>query len=195
MLITARFGPAHRQPTGLVEMAQQRHAVTAQHRLHRRAGQPQVGGDAMRAPAPREAHLDDPPLPTLRKPTWTAMWATGAVDHGLRPAGTVTVGPFLGRGRRALEPLSGSGIRPTVIDDTTSKPQPATWGQTGISVGHEDLSVIGVYVVTTPIPEVLTYFRSPRRSQPVEELHLARETRRPRCRVRRTRAPALRTAP
>lgn len=102
------------------------------------------------------------------------MWATGAVDHGLRPAGTVTVGPFLGRGRRALEPLSGSGIRPTVIDDTTSKPQPATWGQTGISVGHEDLSVIGVCVVTTPIPEVLTYFRSPRRSQPVEELQLAR---------------------
>ncbi|MDC9017811.1 hypothetical protein, partial [Mycobacterium marinum] len=26
------------------------------------------------------------------------------------------------------------------------------------SVGHEDLSVIGVCVVTTPIPEVLTYF-------------------------------------
>lgn len=91
-----------------------------------------------------------------------------------QPAGTVTVGPLLGRGRRALEPLSGSGIRPTVIDDTTSKPQPATWGQTGISVGHEDLSVIGLCVVTTPIPEVLTYFRSPRRSQPVEELHLER---------------------
>ncbi|MFQ8344976.1 hypothetical protein ACP8V0_35285, partial [Mycolicibacterium nivoides] len=28
-------------------------------------------------------------------------------------------------------------------------------------------------LVTTPIPEVLTYFRSPRRSQPVWELHLA----------------------
>ncbi|MEZ0342994.1 transposase [Mycobacterium sp. pV006] len=28
-------------------------------------------------------------------------------------------------------------------------------------------------MVTTPIPEVLTYFRSPRRSQPVWELHLA----------------------
>ena len=27
-------------------------------------------------------------------------------------------------------------------------------------------------MVTTPIPEVLTYFRSPRRSQPVWELHL-----------------------
>ncbi|WP_234791777.1 winged helix-turn-helix domain-containing protein, partial [Mycolicibacterium conceptionense] len=27
-------------------------------------------------------------------------------------------------------------------------------------------------LVTTPIPEVLTYFRSPRRSQPVWELHL-----------------------
>ncbi|WP_153244827.1 hypothetical protein [Mycobacterium marinum] len=25
-------------------------------------------------------------------------------------------------------------------------------------MGHEDLSVIGVCVVTTPIPEVLTYF-------------------------------------
>jgi len=40
-------------------------------------------------------------------------------------------------------------------------------------VRHEDLSVIGVCVVTTPIPEVLTYLRSPRRSQPVWELHLA----------------------
>jgi len=30
-------------------------------------------------------------------------------------------------------------------------------------------------LVTTPIPEVLTYFRSPRRSQPVWELQLARE--------------------
>ncbi|SIE78796.1 Uncharacterised protein [Mycobacteroides abscessus subsp. abscessus] len=30
-------------------------------------------------------------------------------------------------------------------------------------------------MVTTPIPEVLTYFRSPRRSQPVWELHLERE--------------------
>ncbi|WP_220474545.1 hypothetical protein, partial [Mycobacteroides abscessus] len=28
-------------------------------------------------------------------------------------------------------------------------------------------------LVTTPIPEVLTYFRSPRRSQPVWELQLA----------------------
>ncbi|WP_234812011.1 peptidase M50 [Mycobacteroides abscessus] len=38
---------------------------------------------------------------------------------------------------------------------------------------HEDLSVIGcACLVTTPIPEVLTYFRSPRRSQPVWELHL-----------------------
>ncbi|WP_207569599.1 hypothetical protein, partial [Mycobacteroides abscessus] len=43
-----------------------------------------------------------------------------------------------------------------------------------ISVDHEDLSVIGcACLVTTPIPEVLTYFRSPRRSQPVWELHLA----------------------
>ncbi|WP_349319130.1 recombinase family protein [Mycolicibacterium canariasense] len=40
---------------------------------------------------------------------------------------------------------------------------------------HEDLSVIGcACLVTTPIPEVLTYFRSPRRSQPVWELHLGR---------------------
>ncbi|MEN3225351.1 hypothetical protein PUR22_31435 [Mycolicibacterium porcinum] len=39
---------------------------------------------------------------------------------------------------------------------------------------HEDLSVIGcACLVTTPIPEVLTYFRSPRRSQPVWELQLA----------------------
>src|SRR5690606_32084933 len=43
-----------------------------------------------------------------------------------------------------------------------------------ISVDHEDLSVIGcACLVTTPIPEVLTYFRSPRRSQPVWELQLA----------------------
>ncbi|MHA7662023.1 BlaI/MecI/CopY family transcriptional regulator [Mycolicibacterium sp. HS_4_1] len=40
---------------------------------------------------------------------------------------------------------------------------------------HEDLSVIDVCVVTTAIPEVLTYFRSPRRSQPVQELQLARD--------------------
>src|SRR5690606_35952625 len=42
-----------------------------------------------------------------------------------------------------------------------------------VSVDHEDLSVIGcACLVTTPIPEVLTYLRSPRRSQPVWELHL-----------------------
>ncbi|OTR00236.1 hypothetical protein B9M85_13285 [Mycobacteroides abscessus] len=42
-----------------------------------------------------------------------------------------------------------------------------------MSVDHEDLSVIGcACLVTTPIPEVLTYFRSPRRSQPVWELQL-----------------------
>ncbi|MEE3065732.1 MAG: hypothetical protein VYA67_17585, partial [Actinomycetota bacterium] len=46
--------------------------------------------------------------------------------------------------------------------------------QRSISVDHEDLSVIGcACLVTTPIPEVLTYFRSPRRSQPVWELQLA----------------------
>ncbi|PBA23478.1 integrase, partial [Mycobacterium avium] len=45
-----------------------------------------------------------------------------------------------------------------------------------ISVDHEDLSVIGcACLVTTPIPEVLTYFRSPRRSQPVWELQLGPE--------------------
>lgn len=32
-------------------------------------------------------------------------------------------------------------------------------------MGHEDLSVVGAVVVTTPIPEVLTYLLSPRRPQ------------------------------
>jgi hypothetical protein len=44
-----------------------------------------------------------------------------------------------------------------VINNRRRQPQSAAWGQPSISVGHEDLSVIGVCVVTTPIPEVLTY--------------------------------------
>src|SRR5690606_19177630 len=55
-----------------------------------------------------------------------------------------------------------------------------TRSQRSISVDHEDLSVIGcACLVTTPIPEVLTYFRSPRRSQPVWELHLVTAPRTP----------------
>ncbi len=47
--------------------------------------------------------------------------------------------------------------RPPVVDDTAGQGQPAPIGQESITVRHEDLVVIGVCVVATPIPEVLTY--------------------------------------
>ncbi len=95
----------------------------------------------MRAPPIGEAHLDDPALSTLRQLSGAAMRPTGPVDHRVRAAGTVAVGPLLGRRGRALESFRGPGVGPSVLDDTTGEPQPALRSQTGISVDHEDLSV------------------------------------------------------
>lgn len=54
---------------------------------------------------------------------------------------------------------NGIGVTTTarvVIDDTARQGQPATRGQESITVSHEDLLVIGVSVVTTPIPKAPT---------------------------------------
>lgn len=116
-----------------------------------------MGSDAVRTPAPGEAHLDDPSLLALGQPPRAVVGPAGQISHRGWAAATVTVGPLFGRGRRALEALSCTRIGPSVLNDTASKPQPALGSEQGISVGHEDLSVIRVLVVTTPIPEVLTY--------------------------------------
>jgi hypothetical protein len=113
--------------------------------------------NTVRPPLAAKPHLDDAPLAPLRQPIGAAMGADGAVDHGRLAARAVPVGLLLGGGRRTLEPLSSPSQAPTVINNRRRQPQSAAWGQPSISVGHEDLSVIGVCVVTTPIPEVLTY--------------------------------------
>src|SRR5690606_35841212 len=116
---------------------------------------------------------DDAPLTSFRQPQRTAMRPAGPVYHRCFATVAITVGPFLGCGHRTLEPLSSAPQTPALINNSLRKPQPPTRSQRSISVDHEDLSVIGcACLVTTPIPEVLTYFRSPRRSQPVWELHL-----------------------
>src|SRR5690606_2738489 len=116
----------------------------------------QESGDTVRAPPTGEPHLDDSAFPTAVELPGTAVRPAGPIVHRLRAPGTVAVGPFLGRGRRALESLGGTGVGPAVVDDTAGQPQPALRSQTSISVDHEDLPVIDVRVVTTPIPEVLT---------------------------------------
>lgn len=50
----------------------------------------------------------------------------------------------------------------TMADASRNRP----FGVKQALAGTEDLSVIDVRVVTTPIPEVLTYFRSPRHNLP-----------------------------
>src|SRR5690606_16840785 len=116
---------------------------------------------------------DDAPLTSFRQPQRTAMRPAGPVYHRCFATVAITVGPFLGCGHRTLEPLSSAPQTPALINNSLRKPQPPTRSQRSISVDHEDLSVIGcACLVTTPIPEVLTYFRSPRRSQPVWELQL-----------------------
>src|SRR5512139_3471291 len=119
----------------------------------------------MRTPPASEAQVDDPPLGLLRGLVGADVRTTGAIGHRRDSADTVTVGPLLGRGRRALEPLSSPAQRPTLIDNTAGQPQPALRGQEGISVRHEAPLGIDVRVATTPIPEVLTYFLTPRRPQ------------------------------
>src|SRR5690606_38011264 len=133
----------------------------------------QVVGHTVCAPPPGEAQVDDAPLTSFRHPQRTAMRPAGPVYHRCFATVAITVGPFLGCGHRTLEPLSSAPQTPALINNSLRKPQPPTRSQRSISVDHEDLSVIGcACLVTTPIPEVLTYFRSPRRSQPVWELHL-----------------------
>src|SRR5690606_12714663 len=135
----------------------------------------QVVGHTVCAPPPGEAQVDDAPLTSFRHPQRTAMRPAGPVYHRCFATVAITVGPFLGCGHRTLEPLSSAPQTPALINNSLRKPQPPTRSQRSIRVDHEDLSVIGcACLVTTPIPEVLTYFRSPRRSQPVWELHLRR---------------------
>src|SRR5512135_1832620 len=133
----------------------------------------QVIGDPMRSPPTGDAQVDDPPLGALRGPVRADVRAAAAVEHRRDAADTVPLGPLLGRSRRALEPLSRPAQRPPIVDDTAGQPQPALRGQEGISVRHEAPLGIDVRVVTTPIPEVLTYFLTPRRSQPAWSLQLA----------------------
>src|SRR5271163_1076008 len=156
VFVSARSGLSHHEPGALVEVAQERHPVALQYRLNRGAGQAQVIGDAMRSPSAREAHTDNASLSAPARAGRTVMRAAGAVHHPRWTTGAVAIGPLLGRGRRALKPLSGSAQRPPLIDNRRREPGSALGSQTGISVDHEDLSVIDVRVVTTPIPEVLT---------------------------------------
>src|SRR5271155_5688286 len=100
--------------------------------------------DAVRSPAAGEPHLDDPAFPALCQSTRAAVRAAGSVHHRWGTTGAVAVGPFLGRRRRTLEPFSSPAQSPSVIDNGRREPQPAPRSQTGISVGHEDLSVIDV---------------------------------------------------
>jgi hypothetical protein len=141
VLIAPRNGLAHRQTGGLVQITQQRHPVAVQHRLNGRSSNPQVIGDPMRTPPTGEAQSEDSRFGAPTDPGGAAVRAAGTISHRGRAVGAVAVGPLLGRGRRTLEPFSGTSIGPSVIDDRRRESGSALWSQTGISVDHEDLSV------------------------------------------------------
>ena len=88
VLVAARPWPADWQAAGLVQIAQERHLVSAQYGLDGRAGHPQVSGDAVRAPAAGEAHLDEPSLPALRQPPGAVMGPAGPINHRVPAANT-----------------------------------------------------------------------------------------------------------
>jgi len=53
----------------------------------------------------------------------------------------VPAGPALSSGDRDPEAFSGPPQRPTVLDHAARQTQPPSWGQRGITVGHEDLRI------------------------------------------------------
>ena len=171
VLVAVRVRTADRQAGGLVEVGESGHMVAAQHRFDGRCRQVQVVGDAVRTPSAGEAQADDAAFGAGRGPVRTGPRARGSVLHR-SVTGEVAVDPLLDRRRRALEAFGGPAQAPAGLDDEFGQGQSTPWRQIGVSVCHEDLSVVGECVVTTPIPQVLTYLGTARRSQPAWELQL-----------------------
>ena len=87
------------------------------------------------------------------------MRAAGAIHHPRRAVAPVAVRPPAGRVVTDLEPLRRAAKRPTLIHDTRSQPQPATFGQGCVSVGHEDLPVMGVDLDSSTLTGGLHHFK------------------------------------
>ena len=137
LLIAHRHRAAHRQPGGLIHLAQAGHVVPGQDAPHSGARQAQVVGDAVGSPPAVEPQGDDAPLSAPCQPPWAVVGTPGAVLHGL--AGPVPDHPPADGRRRDLEAFSHPAHGPAFFHHQTSKTTTPLRDQRCVSVGHEGL--------------------------------------------------------
>jgi hypothetical protein len=139
-----------------------------QDRVHGRGGQAEPAADLDWAQplAPPQPH--DLAHRRGRGAVRAVVRAAAAVGHPGHALGAVAVGPFAGGFGGDHEHLRCFGAGPALFDDQAGQPQPGSWGQGGVRVGHEGLrSVMWFLDSSTSQPEAFACQHDrPSRRQP-----------------------------
>ena len=149
----ARSAPAHRPAAHRlagerVQLAQRGHLVARQHPADRRGREPELGADPV-GPASMDApRLEDPRLDRRRGAVRAVMGPARAIGEAAWALGAEAPQPLVGGGPRAAH-LVGDIGRAMAGQDPFNEQGPSVNGQTGVSVGHEDLRGVDGFDTST----------------------------------------------